>query len=300
MNTLNAMQGSGNPQNSTIYQTTMSLMESAINSATEDSLELSSMVDAFSHSGIPMRKLTDPDEMREILSNRFIISLAKVMKKLNTDDTGKNAVKPSVRRGRPIGVKSLSSFSELPDVLPQELLLDNDFLAYKIVSRTVHVRQRYSSMNKYLVYLDKSGSMGGSVKFGAEYVPKIAVASASIMGLAKSVKTLGGSVTLKLFDTEVQEAITDMWDLLKTLSKISADGGTQITGVLQDIAVHGNDYKSVIVSDGIDSIKEDAAKAVSRMDVTSVLIQTGNNILEKYTKAVKVNSFGTNNILMEV
>ena len=107
-------------------------------------------------------------------------------------------------------------------------------------------------------------------------------------------------MSLKLFDTEVQEPVSDMWDLLRTLARISADGGTNITRVLEDIQKSGRDYKTVIISDGIDSIQEDAAAAVRSMDVTSILIQTSNPILEKYTRAVKVEKFTGSNILMEV
>ncbi len=298
MTALNGLQN-GNAGNAIAYQSIMGAIQSAAIESTGQSLDMAGMIDGFTHTGIPMKKLMDPDEMREILSNRYIIALSKILKKLNTDNMGKNSTQPSVKRGIPIGVKNMRTFSEIPDILPQEFL-DDDLLNYRIITRSVHVRERYSSMNKYLVYLDKSGSMGGTVSFGREYVPKIAISAASIMSLARTVKLHGGTLILKLFDTEVQEQITDMWELLKTLARVSADGGTNITNVLEDIVLYGNDYKSVIVSDGIDSIEESAAKNVSRMDVTSILIKTSNPLLEKYTKTNIINNFGLDNILMEV
>jgi hypothetical protein len=54
------------------------------------------------------------------------------------------------------------------------------------------------------------------------------------------------------------------------------------------------------VSDGIDSIDEEVARSCSKMDLTSVLIQTSNDLLEKYTNAVKVQKFTGDNILMEL
>jgi uncharacterized protein with von Willebrand factor type A (vWA) domain len=155
-------------------------------------------------------------------------------------------------------------------------------------------------MNNYLIYLDKSGSMGGGIEFIDDYAPKIAVAAASALGLARTVKAHGGTVTLKLFDTEVGDPITDMWELLKTLGGIQADGGTNITLVLEDVIQKGRDYKAVLVSDGIDSIDETVARSCSKMDLTSVLIQTSNDLLEKYTNAVKIERFTGDNILMEL
>jgi uncharacterized protein with von Willebrand factor type A (vWA) domain len=221
------------------------------------------------------------------------------MKRLNTDDSGKSHVLPSTRRGIPIGTKKMQYFSEIPDLVPQDML-DEDILNYKIASKTAHVRERYSSMNNYLIYLDKSGSMGGGIEFIDDYVPKIAVAAASALGLARTVRMHGGTVTLKLFDTEVGDPITDMWELLKTLGGIQADGGTNITLVLEDVIQKGRDYKAVLVSDGIDSIDETVAKSCSKMDLTSVLIQTSNDLLEKYTNAVKIERFTGDNILMEL
>lgn len=298
MNALSNMQN-GSLTNQATCNNIMAGMAAAASNATQQSNDLITVLNSFTHSGIPMKRLTDPDEMRDILSNKFVVSLAKVMKRLNTDDSGKSHVMPSTRRGIPIGTKKMQYFSEIPDMVPQDML-DEDLQNYKIASKTAHVRERYSSMNNYLIYLDKSGSMGGGIEFIDDYVPKIAVAAASALGLARTVRMHGGTVTLKLFDTEVGDPITDMWELLKTLGGIQADGGTNITLVLEDVIQKGRDYKAVLVSDGIDSIDETVAKSCSKMDLTSVLIQTSNDLLEKYTNAVKIERFTGDNILMEL
>ena len=298
MNALTNMQN-GPLGNQATSNNILAGMASAASNATQQTNDMITVMNGFTHSGIPMKRLTDPDEMREILSNRFVVSLAKVMKRLNTDDSGKSHVKPSTRRGIPIGTKKMQYFSEIPDMVPQDML-DEDLQNYKIASKTAHVRERYSSMNNYLIYLDKSGSMGGGIEFIDDYAPKIAVAAASALGLARTVKAHGGTVTLKLFDTEVGDPITDMWDLLKTLGGIQADGGTNITLVLEDVIQKGRDYKAVLISDGIDSIDETVAKSCSKMDLTSVLIQTSNDLLEKYTNTIKITKFTGDNILMEL
>lgn len=275
-------------------------MSSAAQQAASQSAAMGTVMDSFSHAGVPMKKLMDPDEMRSILSNRIVISLAGALKKLSVSDPGKSTTKPSIKRGIPIGVKSMRSFSEVIDLTPQEYLNDNDLFAYRVASRKALVRQRFSSQNQYLVYLDKSGSMESGMKFLGEYTPKIAVAAANALSLARYLKAHSGKMTLKLFDTEVQEPITDMWELLKTLASISADGGTNITNVLEDIREKGRDQKCVIISDGIDSIEEDAARAVSGMNVSSVLIRTSNPILEKYTNVTRIDEAGSENFLVEV
>ena len=126
-------------------------------------------------------------------------------------------------------------------------------------------------MNRYLVYVDKSKSMSGDIGFGNMQVSKLPGACACALGLANSLMMNGGEMILKLFDVEVQEPVSDMWDILKTLAKVDADSGTNVTKVLDDIKVHGRDYNSVIISDGIDSIEENAARAVKDMDVNSSL-----------------------------
>ncbi|MEM0129930.1 MAG: hypothetical protein QXW75_00540 [Thermoplasmatales archaeon] len=298
MTALNNLQG-GTMGNQALYNSITASMEQAASQAAEETSDMVSMLNSFSHAGIPMKRLTDPEEMREILSNKFVISLARVMKKMNTDDTGKSHIKPSVRRGIPIGTRKMLYYSEIPDVIPQDMI-DPDILDYKIASKTAHVRERYSSMNNYLIYLDKSGSMGGGIEFIDDHVPKISVAAASAIGMAKTVREHGGKMTLRLFDTELGEPITDMWELLKTLSGIRADGGTDITKCLEDVLLKGRDYKSVLISDGIDSIDESVAKECAKVDLTSVLIRTSNELLERYTTAIKVQRFTGDNILMEV
>ena len=94
--------------------------------------------------------------------------------------------------------------------------------------------------------------------------------------------------------------MTDMWDILTPLPAVSADGGTNITSVLEDMVENGKDYRCILVSDGVDSIDEEAAKSVKGMDVSSILIGTGNELLEKYTKVAKINEAGADNIFLEV
>ena len=303
VNTLmNALQmlGNGNAGNRQVAAQITASLGSAIQEATEESENMMDLTSTFSHSGIPMTRLTDPDEMRDVLSNKLVVDLARAMKRMATDDTGKSTTKPSPRRGLPLGIKTMSSYGEIPDIIPMEHLYDPDLHAYRVISRKAQVIERYASMNKYLVYIDKSGSMGGPIQFGNMQVSKIAGACACALGLANSLRTNGGEMTLKLFDVEVQDPVTDMWDILKTLAKVEADSGTNVTKVLEDIKAYGRDYKAVIISDGIDNIEEGAARAVKDMDVNSVLIRETNPVLEKYTEATEIKKFDGDNILLKL
>jgi len=290
----------GNYGNQNAANNIMSQIENAVSNATQESNKMGMVMSGFSHTGIPMRKLMDVDEMRELLSNYIVIALSNALRKISVTDPGKSTSKPSPKRGIPIGVKTIRSFSEITDLIPMEYLNDQDLFAYRVVGMKARVRERFSSMNKYMVYVDKSGSMGGTMKFMDDVAPKIAVATANAISLARYLKTHGGSLTLKFFDTEVQEPLTDMWEILKTLSSVKADGGTDISNVLEDIADNGKEHKCIIVSDGIDGIDEKSAAAVSGMDVASILIGTTNPILEKYTKVTRVSEAGSTNMFLEV
>ncbi len=275
-------------------------LSAAIQQAADASETGVEMYNAFSHTGVPMKKLLDPDELRDVISNNIVIALATVLKKLSVENIGKSTTKPAPKRGIPIGVKTMRSFNEITDLIPMEYLNDQDLFSYRVASRKAQVRERFASANKYMVYIDKSGSMGSMMRFMGDWAPKIAVAAGNALALAKFLRSHGGVMVLKLMDTEVSEPITDMWELLKTLASIRADGGTNITKALEDMVENGKDYKCVLASDGIDSIDENAAMNVKGQDVTSILIQTSNPVLEKYTKVVHLNDAGSENIFVEV
>ena len=116
--------------------------------------------------------------------------------------------------------------------------------------------------------------------------------------LAKQLRGIGGHLTLKLFDTEVHREITDYFDILKAACSISADGGTDITKVLEDALQYG-DEQVILVSDGIDTVSEDAARKASQIDMRCVLLQESNEILERYLKVQRVDKL-EGNFLMEV
>jgi uncharacterized protein with von Willebrand factor type A (vWA) domain len=244
--------------------------------------------ESFSHIGLPVAELLEkPDEFRLKARNRIIVNLVRFLRMLRREASApKIARAPTVLGGRPLGIKRLERLHELTCLLPTEFL-DDDLLAYRLASRSALVRERYGGLPNYVVYLDKSGSMAEDILYRSsptqrEYVPKISFAAASALALAYKLKQVGSKMTLKLFDTEVHDPIEDIKALIDTLLRISADGGTNISNVLQDAVKHHRDSKVVVVTDGIDEVSEDAVKAAksASLDAHFVFIKTDNPLLK--------------------
>ena len=295
----NNIQSYFNQLNLMPQQQSQQIVQGIVASAASQASDTDDMADAmagFSHMGIPLERY-DLDQVREILSNKVAINMMKIFRKMVSLPMGKNLTAPSPRRGIPIGTKVMRSFSEIVDMLPGEYL-DDDLMTLKVATRTAQVRQRYSGIKNVVVYLDKSGSMGGSMPYEGDYVQRVAFAGGCAFALAKQLRGMGGHLTLKLFDTEVHREITDYFDILKAACSISADGGTDITKVLEDALQYG-DEQVILVSDGIDSVSEEAARKASQIDMRCVLLQESNEILERYLKVQRVDKL-EGNFLMEV
>ena len=263
-------------------------------------------IESFTHIGIPIANMLEkPDEFREKARNKIIAHLVRFLQKLRREAPSLKQTKaPTLVGGRPLGVKRLQRPHELVSILPSEFL-DDDLLSYRIASRSVLVRERYGNIQNYIVYLDKSGSMADNIIYYTsptqyEYVPKISFAAASALALASALRRLGAKMTLKLFDVEVHDPITDYAKLLDVLMRIEADSGTNITNVLEDALKH-RDEKIIIVTDGIDEVSEEAARRArsSNLDITFIFIKTDNKLLRKYFPCVYVDK-ARPSILLEV
>ncbi|MEM1830534.1 MAG: hypothetical protein QXJ97_03260 [Desulfurococcaceae archaeon] len=280
---------------------------SALEEEAEEVLQDIEAIESFSHLGVPVAKLLEkPDEFREKARNRIIIYLVKFLQKLRREAPNlKQAKYPTLVGGRPLGVKKLQRWSELSSVIPMEYL-DEDLLTYKVASRTVRVSERYGSISNYVVYLDKSGSMSESIIYResptrVEYVPKISFAAASALALSYKLKQVGAKMTLKLFDVEVHDPVSDFSQLIDVLLKIKADSGTNISNVLEDAVQHHRNEKIVVVTDGIDEVSEEAVKKAksSNLDITFVFIKTDNALLRKNFRCIHL-SEAKPSVLLEV
>ncbi|MEM2845944.1 MAG: hypothetical protein QW152_07660 [Nitrososphaerota archaeon] len=280
------------------------LVISALEKEAEEVLEDIEAIESFSHLGVPVAQMLEkPDEFRKKIRERIVVHLVKFLWKLKALDLKTKA--PTLVGGRPLGVKRIQRWSELTSVLPFEYL-DDDLLSYKIASRSVRVSERHGSIQNYVIYLDKSGSMSESIIYRSsptqyEYVPKISFAAASALALAYQLRRVGGKMTLKLFDTEVHDAINDFSQLVDTLLKIRADSGTNINNVLEDAVKHYRDEKIVVVTDGIDEVSEESVKKAksANLDITFIFIKTDNALLRKNFRCIYI-SEAKPSILLDV
>lgn len=243
---------------------------------------------SFSHLGIPIASfLEKPDEFRMKARNKIIIHLVKFLQKLKREAPNiKQTKAPTLIGGRPLGIKKLQRFNELSRVYPIDFV-DDELFSYKFASKTLRVSEQYGSLQNYVIYLDKSGSMTDDIKYyvspvQTEYVPKISFASASALALAHQLKKVGVKMTLKLFDVEVHDEVTNFAELIDILLKIEADSGTNISNVLED-AIKYKDEKIIVITDGIDEIDEESIKKAkaNNLDITFIFIQTDNSLLRK-------------------
>jgi len=154
------------------------------------------------------------------------------------------------------GVTKMTAEKQLSDVLPSELALTQlgdvgrALLAVKVAQRQLMVYQRAASIRP-VVFVDKSGSMAEEMKG----VPKISIAAGLALALHKKL-----NADVYLFDTECDKV--DPVKVVETLLKISADGGTNVDPVLEEIVRLGKEELTyVIVSDGITEASPEVLKA---------------------------------------
>jgi uncharacterized protein with von Willebrand factor type A (vWA) domain len=152
--------------------------------------------------------------------------------------------------------------NKVSDILPSELALMNlpgfedigrALFAVKYVSRQLMAYQHAVAI-KPVVFVDKSGSMAGPIKAGKYIiegeVPKISIAAGVALAMYRKY-----NADVYLFDTEV--TAVKPADVVNTLLTISADGGTDIDPVIEEIArINKTDYIYIIISDGITEASE--------------------------------------------
>ncbi len=178
------------------------------------------------------------------------------------------------------GITKMLHEKQLSDILPSELVLSQlgdvgkTLLALKIVQKQINVYQRAAAV-KPVIFVDKSGSMAGEM----DGVPKISMATG--LALALHAKF---NADVYLFDTEVEKV--NKTKIVETLLKISADGGTDIDVVLEEIMRIGKpDYVYIIISDGITQASNDVLEKFKQ----SGLAKNTKLILVDYTTAEHYN-----------
>ena len=174
------------------------------------------------------------------------------------------------------GVSQLRDMRQLFDLVPAELALPPELVALRALTGSAVVRRRAASVRP-AVFVDKSGSMTGSMPWGLQTerggeggsrssVPKVSAAAGLALAMWKKYRA-----DVYLFDTEVQAV--QPRDVYRVLMLISADGGTRIAEVLREAARLPPARPVVVLTDGIDDPeREPVERAVERGNVTFVLI----------------------------
>jgi uncharacterized protein with von Willebrand factor type A (vWA) domain len=158
------------------------------------------------------------------------------------------------------GVARMFSEKQISDILPSELALaqlgdaGRALLALKVAQRQLMVYQRSASL-KPVVFVDKSGSMGEPFSGWGDIEDtnpaKISIATGLALALHKKLEA-----DIYLFDTELEKV--NPARVVEVLLTISADGGTNVDPVLEEIVRIGkHDYTYIIVSDGITEASEE-------------------------------------------
>jgi hypothetical protein len=246
--------------------------------------------ESFSRAGIPIAKLLEkPDEFRRKVRNTIVVQFVDLFHRLSRESSGLGGTVPTPIGGRPLGVKRIQRWSELPRVVPSEWL-DDDLLQYRIASRTVRVVENVGAVRDRVFYLDKSNSMGGGIAYRAsptevKYVPKLSFAAALALAMAYNLRRLGAKAVVKLFDEEVHDPIVDLEEMIDVLLRIRWGRGTDINEVLYDAlrSYRGTDKRIVVITDGIDEVGEAYVKRAKsyNLDIIFVFIKTDNQLLRQ-------------------
>ena len=227
----------------------------------------------FSHDALSLQKfLEKPDEVRKRI--RMLRQALTWMRKFNDMIS---EPKQGSQQSDYFGVKDIAKMSreaQLSRVLSSELayLAMPDPVAKlmffsKYTSKELLVYKGYG-MSRIVMFIDKSGSMAD--RLDTSGVPKISIATGLGLAILQKFKD---DAKLYMFDTEVDEV--NKSKAIDTLLRIQADGGTNISNVLEEIKK--NDDKStlyLIISDGIDEVDADLDESLKKRIVV-FLLNTG-------------------------
>jgi uncharacterized protein with von Willebrand factor type A (vWA) domain len=183
--------------------------------------------------------LSDPDDFRRRV--KLLKDAAKMFRRFMSVFSEPAEQVPSPWGGIS-GVTLMSRYEQVVDATPYELAVADEspeLFAVKVATKQLAVRERGAKL-KLILYVDKSGSMANAMPDG---IPKISAAA----GLALALHRRFGA-EIYLFDTEVDRIAPR--GVVETLLKIKADGGTNISRVMED-ALRRDSNLYIIISDGI-------------------------------------------------
>jgi uncharacterized protein with von Willebrand factor type A (vWA) domain len=192
------------------------------------------------------RFLSDPDGFRR--RTKLLKDAAKMFRRFMSVFTDPSDRMPSIWGGVS-GVTLMTRYEQVVDATPYELAIADEspeLFAVRVATKQMVVRER-GIKPRLMVYVDKSGSMADLMPGG---VPKISAAAGLALALHRKF-----NADMYLFDTEVDKIAPR--DVIETLLKIRADGGTDISRVMEEALRTPSNTAYIIISDGItDAPKE--------------------------------------------
>ena len=243
--------------------------------------------------------LSEDDESNRLRLLQILKNLIKLVsetsKKVESFEEEEIEVK-----GIPIGVKKISSISELKDMIPSERALikySKAILAYKLGSSQLLVHERRICKKEQIYLLiDKSGSMFyivESVEPELSNLNKITWATA----LALVLTLKGSDVIVRFFDKIAHKPIKDKKEIIKTLLTLIPLGGTSITNAVKTVIEDARrnmklrKYKLILITDGEDDnvdikVLMEAKNYFKEFKV--ILIGGSNYLIEKYFNVLKI------------
>jgi uncharacterized protein with von Willebrand factor type A (vWA) domain len=186
------------------------------------------------------RFLSDPDGFRRHI--KLLKDAAKMFRRFMSVFTDPPDRMPSIWGGVS-GATLMTRYEQVIDAAPYELAIADEspeLFAVRVATKQMVVRER-GTKPRLMVYVDKSGSMADLMPGG---VPKISAAAGLALALHRKF-----SARIYLFDTELDPVAPR--EVVETLLKIRADGGTDIAPVFLEALRAPSNSLFIIVSDGI-------------------------------------------------
>jgi uncharacterized protein with von Willebrand factor type A (vWA) domain len=186
------------------------------------------------------RFLSDPDGFRRRV--KLLKDAAKMFRRFMSV-FGEPAEQAPSPWGGISGVTLMTRYEQIVDATPYELAVADEspeLFAVKVATKQLTVKERGAKL-RLVLYVDKSGSMAGAMPDG---VPKISAATGLALALHRRF-----NAEVYLFDTEVDKITSK--SVIETLLQIEADGGTDISRVMEDALRRQDNSLYIIISDGI-------------------------------------------------
>ena len=190
------------------------------------------------------------------------------------------------KRGTHGDIYGYTKTHKLQRALPRELALPDELFYSKLAGNGFTSREHYSIMEgSYYVLLDKSGSMDGEKTIWARSVA---------LAIYKLAKKKGRKFYLRFFDYEVYDLVDKPSDIIRMITTVRSNGGTDITNALrtaiEDMRKNKLNIKTntiILITDGEDRVDTSLIDQLKKNNIQLVviMIQGHNEDLQELARA---------------